>query len=106
MAPLEEMADPTRTPNPAKAPWYFLGLQELVHYSALVGGVVVPTLIVAALVSLPYFDRRRAGIGRWFAPERRIANTIFTVLVIISVGLTIIGTLFRGPNWAWVWPWN
>ena len=106
MAPLEEMADPTRTPNPAKAPWYFLGLQELVHYSALVGGVIVPTLIVAALVSLPYFDRHRAGIGRWFAPERRIANTIFTVLVIISVGLTIIGTLFRGPNWAWVWPWN
>jgi quinol-cytochrome oxidoreductase complex cytochrome b subunit len=106
MAPLEEMADPTRTPNPAKAPWYFLGLQELVHYSALVGGVIVPTLIVAALVSLPYFDRSRTGIGRWFAPERRIANTIFTALVIVSVGLTIIGTLFRGPNWAWVWPWQ
>ena len=106
MAPLEEIADPTRTPNPAKAPWYFLGLQELVHYSALVGGVIVPTLIVAALVSLPYFDRRKEGIGRWFAPERRIANTIFTALVIISVTLTVIGTLFRGPNWAWVWPWK
>ena len=106
MAPLEEMADPTRTPNPAKAPWYFLGLQELVHYSALVGGVIVPTLIVAALVGLPYVDRGRTEIGRWFAPERRIANTVFTGLVIIFVGLTIIGTLFRGPNWAWVWPWN
>ena len=100
------MADPTRTPNPAKAPWYFLGLQELVHYSALVGGVVVPTLIVLALLVLPYVDRGKVGSGRWFAPERRMANTIFTALVMISVGVTIIGTLFRGPNWAWVWPWN
>ena len=80
MAPLEEMADPTRTPNPAKAPWYFLGLQELVHYSAFVGGVLVPTLIVLALLALPYVDRDPRGVGRWFAPERRLANTIFTVL--------------------------
>ena len=106
MAPLEEMADPTRTPNPAKAPWYFLGLQELVSYSALVGGVVVPTLIVLALLVLPYVDRGKVGSGRWFAPERRVANTVFTALVIVSVVLTIIGTLFRGPNWAWVWPWT
>jgi quinol-cytochrome oxidoreductase complex cytochrome b subunit len=106
MAPLEEMADPTRTPNPAKAPWYFLGLQELVHYSALVGGVIVPTVLVLALLVLPYVDRDPAGSGRWFAPERRVTNTIFTTLVILFVGLTIIGTLFRGPNWAWVWPWK
>jgi len=106
MAPLEEIADPTRTPNPAKAPWYFLGLQELVHYSALVGGVIVPTLVVVALLVLPYFDRGKAGAGRWFAPERRLANAVFTALVILSVGLTIVGTLFRGPNWAWVWPWR
>ena len=106
MAPLEEMADPTRTPNPAKAPWYFLGLQELVHYSALVGGVIVPTLIVAALVALPYVDRSRGGSGRWFAPERRVINTVFTALVAVFVALTIVGTLFRGANWAWVWPWK
>ena len=105
-APLEEIADPTRTPNPAKAPWYFLGLQELVHYSALVGGVIVPTLLVATLLALPYFDRGKMGAGRWFAPERRLANAVFTVLVILSVGLTIVGTLFRGANWAWVWPWR
>ena len=88
MAPLEEMADPTRTPNPAKAPWYFLGLQELVHYSALVGGVIVPdALVVVALLVLPYLDRgTRAASGRWFAPERRVANTIFTALVIVFVG--------------------
>ena len=104
MAPLEGIADPTRTPNPAKAPWYFLGLQELVHYSAFVGGVLVPTLVVVALVALPYVDRSPHGVGRWFAPERRVANTIFTVLAVVAV-LTIIGTFFRGPNWAWTWPW-
>jgi quinol-cytochrome oxidoreductase complex cytochrome b subunit len=106
MAPLEDMADPTRTPNPAKAPWYFLGLQELVHYSALIGGVIVPTLIVVALLVLPYVDRTRGGDGRWFAPERRLINAVFTALVVVFVGLTVVGTLFRGPNWAWVWPWK
>ncbi len=106
MAPLEEIADPTRTPNPAKAPWYFLGLQELVHYSALIGGVLIPTLIVVALIALPYLDRNPTGSGRWFAPERRVANIVFTSLVVIAVALTVVGTLFRGPNWAWVWPWT
>jgi quinol-cytochrome oxidoreductase complex cytochrome b subunit len=106
MAPLEEMADPTRTPNPAKAPWYFLGLQELVHYSALVGGVLVPTAIVLALIALPYVDRSRGGSGRWFAPERRWVNAVFTALVLVFAVLTVIGTFFRGPNWAWVWPWR
>jgi len=106
MAPLEEMADPTRTPNPAKAPWYFLGLQELVHYSALVGGVIVPTLLVLALVALPFVDRTKGGSGRWFAPERRVINTVFTALVVVFVALTITGTFFRGANWAWVWPWK
>jgi cytochrome b-561 len=105
MAPLEGIADPTRTPNPAKAPWYFLGLQELVHYSAFVGGVLVPTLAVLALLALPYFDRRTLGVGRWFAPERRIANSTFTVLTVALVVLTVVGTYFRGPNWAWTWPW-
>ncbi len=105
MAPLEEIADPTRTPNPAKAPWYFLGLQELVHYSALIGGVIVPTLVVVALVALPYVDRRPGGTGRWVAPERRVANTIFAAFVLATVVLTVVGTLFRGPNWSWVWPW-
>jgi quinol-cytochrome oxidoreductase complex cytochrome b subunit len=106
MAPLEEIADPTRTPNPAKAPWYFLGLQELVHYSALMGGVIVPTVLVLALIAIPYVDRGREGSGRWFAPERRIANTAFTAIAVILAGLTIIGMLFRGANWAWVWPWS
>jgi quinol-cytochrome oxidoreductase complex cytochrome b subunit len=106
MAPLEEMADPTRTPNPAKAPWYFLGLQELVHYSALIGGVVVPALLVVTLLALPYVDRDPRGSGRWFAPERRVANTIFCAAVLLFAAFTVIGTFFRGPYWAWVWPWR
>ncbi len=105
-APLEGLADPLHTPNPAKAPWYFLGLQELVHYSALVGGVVVPTLLVLVLIVLPYVDRSPHGSGRWFAPERRVANSIFTAAVLVFAALTVIGSLFRGPNWAWVWPWK
>jgi quinol-cytochrome oxidoreductase complex cytochrome b subunit len=61
--------------------------------------------VVVALVVLPYVDRRPGGTGRWFAPERRVANTIFVALVMATVVLTIVGTLFRGPNWGWVWPW-
>jgi quinol-cytochrome oxidoreductase complex cytochrome b subunit len=104
-APLEEIADATRTPNPAKAPWYFLGLQELVHYGAIFGGVVVPTALAVALVLLPYLDRRPGGVGVWFAQERRQANTVFALIALAVVGLTVVGTFFRGPNWAWVWPW-
>jgi quinol-cytochrome oxidoreductase complex cytochrome b subunit len=105
-APLEEFANPIHPPNPAKAPWYFLGLQELVSYSAFWGGVVVPGLLVTALVLLPYIDRQRKGVGRWFARERVVANTIFTVCLVIAVVLTVIGTSFRGPNWGWVVPWR
>ena len=105
-APLQGIANPTETPNPAKAPWYFLGLQELVHYSARIGGVIIPTVVVLALLCLPYIDRHPAGSGRWFAPERRVANSVFTALVVVAVGLTVVGTLFRGPNWTWVWPWR
>ncbi len=104
-APLEDLANATRTPNPAKAPWYFLGLQELVHYSALVGGVIVPLLIVGGLLVLPYLDRRPAGIGIWFARERRIAIAIFSAVAAAVLALTVVGTFLRGPNWAWVLPW-
>ena len=105
-APLEELANPIHPPNPAKAPWYFLGLQELVAHSAFWGGVGVPTLLVVTLVLLPYVDRQRRGTGRWFAPERALANTIFTICLIVAIVLTIIGSLFRGPNWSWQEPWK
>ena len=100
-APLEEMANPVKTPNPAKAPWYFLGLQELVSHSALLGGVVAPALVVLALVALPYLDpnpSRRPADRRW-------AIWIFSVFVVANIALIVIGTLFRGPGWALVPPW-
>jgi quinol-cytochrome oxidoreductase complex cytochrome b subunit len=105
-APLEQFANAIHPPNPAKAPWYFLGLQELVSYSAFWGGVVVPGLLVAVLALVPYIDRGRAGAGRWFARERTVANTIFTICVVVMIILTIIGTFFRGPNWSWQVPWK
>jgi len=105
-APLEEMANAIHPPNPAKAPWYFLGLQELVSYSALWGGVVVPGVLVLALVLLPYLDRGRQGVGRWFARERAVANTIFALCLVVAIALTVIGSLFRGPNWSWQEPWK
>ena len=100
-APLEEMANPAKTPNPAKAPWYFLGLQELVSHSALLGGVVVPALAVLALVAIPYLDpnpSRRPADRKW-------AIRAFAAFAIVNVVLIIIGTLFRGPGWALVPPW-
>ena len=104
-APLEEIADLARTPNPAKAPWYFLGLQEMVSYSAFWGGIGVPTVFVLLLLIAPYIDRSTAGVGRWFARERRTANALFAAVALALVVVTVIGTFFRGPNWAWVVPW-
>jgi menaquinol-cytochrome c reductase cytochrome b/c subunit len=105
-APLEELANPNHPPNPAKAPWYFLGLQELVSYSAMVGGVVIPTLIVAGLMLVPYIDRKRVGIGVWFARERWLANGIFLAFLLVMLTLIIVGMFFRGPNWGFVLPWE
>lgn len=105
-APLEEFANQVHPPNPAKAPWYFLGLQELVSHSAFWGGVVVPGLIVTALMTLPYVDRKRKGVGTWFSGERKVAITIFTICLVTMVVLTVIGSVFRGPNWAMQVPWK
>ncbi len=174
-APLEELANPSDPPNPAKAPWYFLGLQELVSYSAIVGGVLTPLLVVLGLLmAIPYIDRDLADVGIWFggprgrrlaavtalatlvgvplllflntrfgirriypdAPQSLIdlvnpatamiasivaaslvtgvrtrswrlgAIVVFTGFTIAELVLTTVGTVFRGPNWGWVWPWQ
>lgn len=174
-APLEELANPAEPPNPAKAPWYFLGLQELVSYSAFVGGVLTPLLVIfGLLMAIPYIDRDLSDVGLWFggdrgrrvaavtalatlagvpaliflnarlgvrrldpdAPQvlidlvnpatitiaatvaaslvtgvrtrswRLAALVVFTGFVVAYVILTTVGTVFRGPNWAWVWPWG
>ena len=100
-APLEELANPAKTPNPAKAPWYFLRLQELVSHSAMLGGVVAPALMVLALLAIPYIDRnpsRRPSDRKW-------AIWLFTLFVVINLVLIVVGTFFRGPGWALVPPW-
>jgi quinol-cytochrome oxidoreductase complex cytochrome b subunit len=100
-APLEELANPARTPNPAKAPWYFLGLQELVSHSALLGGVVAPALMVIALLAIPYFDRNPSR----HPADRKWALWLFSIFVVANLVLIVIGTFFRGPGWAFVPPW-
>jgi quinol-cytochrome oxidoreductase complex cytochrome b subunit len=104
-APLEEPVNVMHPPNPAKAPWYFLGLQEMVSYSAFWGGVGIPGIFVLLLLAAPYLDRSPHGVGKWFARERLLANTIFITLVVVNVYFIIIGTFFRGPNWSFVSPW-
>jgi quinol-cytochrome oxidoreductase complex cytochrome b subunit len=103
-APLEQPVNVMHPPNPAKAPWYFLGLQEMVSYSAFWGGIGVPTVMVGLLFLVPYIDRGTAGVGKWFARERLLANTIFLTMVLVNVIFIIIGTFFRGPNWGLVSP--
>jgi quinol-cytochrome oxidoreductase complex cytochrome b subunit len=163
-APLEGLADPTHTPNPAKAPWYFLGLQELLHYfPPVVAGVLAPGLVVMALIVIPYFNINVEAQGVFLKDRKRrltifavvaIALTVFLLLFDVYVALpgtliiaalmalaaysspqspsafrrylaakplsfwimtwflvelvvlTAIGTFFRGPGWAWVWPWQ
>ena len=103
-APLEQPVNVMHPPNPAKAPWYFLGLQEMVSYSAFWGGVGVPGILVLLLLVAPYLDRGTGGVGRWFARERLLANTIFLTLVTLNLIFVVVGTFFRGPNWAFVSP--
>jgi quinol-cytochrome oxidoreductase complex cytochrome b subunit len=163
-APLAQLADPLHTPNPAKAPWYFTGLQELLHYfPPIVAGVMVPGLVLTALVVIPYFNvnihgeglflsdtRRRTRIcamvvavllmfflffgvyvaipatllvaaflfvAAFTAPDRArgfrgwlmskpLSFWIMTWFLMELVTLTAVGTFFRGPGWAWVWPWR
>jgi menaquinol-cytochrome c reductase cytochrome b/c subunit len=102
-APLRELANPNLTPNPSKAPWYFLGLQELLRYfHPMVAGVLfAPTLVLLALAVAPFVDRNpsiRPG-------DRKIAITLFTMLIMFGAVLTIIGSFFRGTGYNWVWPW-
>ena len=102
-APLREIADPTNTPNPEKAPWYFAALQELLSvFHPQVAGVLVPTAIVVGLAVLPFVDRNpETRPGR-----RKVVVATFTIFLVVWVVLTVIGFAFRGPNWDWVWPWE
>jgi len=107
-APLEEPANPTRTPNPSKAPWYFLGLQEmLVYYDPWHAGVVLPTLIIVGLMVIPFIDINPAGNGYYTFKDRKYEIlTFFFGFHILWVSMIIIGTFFRGPGWNLFWPWE
>lgn len=117
-APLEEAANPRVTPNPAKAPWYFLWLQELVtdttiHIGsftingALIGGILLPGILVALLAIWPYLDKSPVtSVGVWFDKGRTRQNIVFLVVVLAILALTVVGTFLRGPYWKFFWPWE
>lgn len=117
-APLEEAANPEVTPNPAKAPWYFLWLQELVTITtiriggwtlngAFVGGVLVPGILLFWAFLVPWLDRSGpTAVGTWFHVDRRRANIIFLIVCLALVALIIVGTTMRGPYWDFYWPWQ
>jgi quinol-cytochrome oxidoreductase complex cytochrome b subunit len=116
-SPLEEAANPLLTPNPAKAPWYFLWLQEIVADTtvrlgpltingALVGGVLLPAALLVVTTLWPWLDRSPVStVGVWMPRERRTQLLVFGALAVLIVGLTVVG-LLRGPSWHFFWPWQ
>ncbi len=101
-APLRELANPNLTPNPSKAPWYFLGLQELLRYfHPQIAGITIPTFILVGLAAVPYIDRNPSVKPG----DRKIAITMFTILFMFGATVTIAGSFFRGTGYNWVWPW-
>ncbi|MBL8139780.1 MAG: cytochrome b N-terminal domain-containing protein [Acidobacteria bacterium] len=117
-SPLEEPANALVTPNPAKAPWYFLWLQEIVTDTtirigsftingAFIGGVVLPGLLLTVMTAWPWLDRSPASAaGRWFPSDRRRQNQVFLLIVIVVLVFTVIGMFLRGPYWNLYWPWE
>ena len=117
-APLLNRANSDVTPNPAKAPWYFLWLQEIVTDTtiklgsftingALVGGILLPGILLVLAAWWPYRDRSGLpAVGVWFAPERRKQNITFIVICLLIIIFTVIGTFLRGPYWNFYWPWQ
>ena len=102
-APLRELANPNVTPNPSKAPWYFLGLQEMLRYwHPMVAGVTIPLIIgPLGLIAIPYLDRNPS-----MRPDRRkFAYMLFTMFLVAAATLTLSGSFFRGPGFNWTWPW-
>jgi len=105
-APLEEPANPNVTMNPSKAPWYFLGLQEmLVYFDPWLAGVVFPTLIIIGLMAIPYIDANPLGNGYYTYKQRKFAIWTFSFGFLgLWILMIIIGTFIRGPGWMWFWP--
>jgi hypothetical protein len=114
-APLEDLANPLITPNPGKAPWYFTGIQELIHYTTkpVIPAIIVPMLIIIWLLLVPYIDRtpktrwgflfNRIFIG---GEKRKILVLLFTLFIFGALISTLIGSVFRGENWSFILPWK
>ncbi len=103
-APIAERADAFHPPNPAKAPWYFVGFQEMVSHSAFLGGVVAPTLMGLFLFFVPLLDRSASPGGKWFARDRRLLNLILVVILLCQLVFIVVGYWFRGMNWQFQTP--
>jgi hypothetical protein len=104
-APLEEPANPNLTMNPSKAPWYFLGLQEmLVYFDPWIAGVVMPSIIMVGLMVFPYVDSNPLGNGYYTLKQRRFSLLMFGWGFLMWILLIVIGTFIRGPGWIWFWP--
>jgi quinol-cytochrome oxidoreductase complex cytochrome b subunit len=101
-APLLGKANPGMTPNPSKAPWYFLGLQELLsRFPPLMAGVAFPTFVIVLMILVPYFDRNPSRRPA----ERKVAIILFALYSVITVGLVMVGTFFRGHEFNFDWGW-
>ncbi|MBI3189599.1 MAG: cytochrome C [Ignavibacteriales bacterium] len=107
-APLEQPANPTLTPNPSKAPWYFLGLQEmLVYFDPWIAGVVLPTIIIIGLMAIPYIDINEKGNGYYTFKERKFSLLTYSFgFLVLWVALIVLGTFWRGPGWYFFNPWE
>lgn len=104
-APLEEMAEWAKTPNPAKAPWYFIGLQELlVYFDPWIAGVMLPQQILIGLMLIPYVDITPTEQGNYDFRRRRFAVAYFTFGILFWFALIVVGQLLRGPSWQVYWP--
>ena len=105
-APIEQPANPAATPNPSKAPWYFLGLQEmLVYFDPWLAGVVLPSFIIVGLMAIPYVDTNPKGNGYYTFNERKAEIVIFLFgFVVLWTSLIVLGTFLRGPNWNFFGP--
>jgi hypothetical protein len=107
-APLEQPATSAKAPNPSKAPWYFLGLQEmLVYYDPWMAGIVLPLLIIMGLMTIPYVDFNAKGNGYFTFVQRKFAVIVFLIgFVVMWTTLIVLGTFLRGPNWNFFGPYE
>ncbi|MBI5055129.1 MAG: hypothetical protein HZB61_00735 [Nitrospirae bacterium] len=106
-APLMEIASPARSENPSKAPWYFVGLQELlVYFDPWMAGVIIPMIIIICLAVIPYLDRNPHGSGGYSLSLRKFAVINFIFGFSMWAILIFIGYFFRGPNWQIYLPWE